>query len=780
MYRYIFLFTLVLFPTIYGLAQDDALVPCGTSKIVEEALKNPEKKQIMDQLELFTQEFIANWSEQRKASNQITIPVVVHVIHNYGNENISYEQIDQGIARINEDFNGLNDDLSEVIDSFTNIIGYPEMKFRLATIDPDGNPTYGVTRTASLFYENTDSDDVMSLINWDSKKYVNIYVVRSFDANMSSAAAYATKPGNGGELGDYIFCRYDYFGDWNVNTDSGPTENNARRHTLPHEMGHFFNLDHPWGGTNSPGDTDANCTIDDGVEDTPPTAGTDGNAVGCPLNQTTCGDELDNVQNIMDYSSCAHMFTQGQSVRMLAAAESFAGNRYYLWQDQNLIATGTDDAHFLDQPHANCAPIPDFISDIDLGCENEEISFADFTYNYRNQNITYTWNFEGGDASSTSDPNPVVMYPNSGTYDVSLTTCNGNNCNTIVKENYITILSKKQVSLEEGVTNLQSFESNSFPNITETNEIWWLGDNFNQQHWEITNLASTEGGSSYRIKSQGYNANRRSHEFSSPQLDLSEFSTTSDNTLQICFDYAYAKRLPYFEFTQTDNPHSIHNDALVVSYKTSCDANWNERPRLSTRPGQEGSFLNKQEQLITTDSVYFNNFIPNEDQWRTYCLNIQQLAGSSEAVIKFEFKGTGTDIDDTYLVADENGAFITEISAGTIGGNWLYIDNIAIGNESSFEEISSTRNSTIENLVISPNPSSNDNVLASLNLNRESEVKVTLTSFLGRVIGSKHINLNKGHNDLSISDIFNIPNQGSFILEISTSNTRLSNIIIIR
>ena len=83
-------------------------------------------------------------------------------------------------------------------------------------------------------------------------------------------------------------------------------------------------------------------------------------------------------------------------------------------------------------------------------------------------------------------------------------------------------------------------------------------------------------------------------------------------------------------------------------------------------------------------------------------------------------------------------------------------------------------------MVISPNPSSNDNVLASLNLNRESEVKVTLTSFLGRVIGSKHINLNKGHNDLSISDIFNIPNQGSFILEISTSNTRLSNIIIIR
>ena len=208
MYRYIFLLTFILFPTFPMLAQNDALEPCGTSKIIEEALKDPEKKQIMDQLELFTKQFVANWSEQNRRTSQMIIPVVVHVIHNYGNENISYEQIDQGIFRINEDFNGLNDDLSEVIDSFTNIIGYPEMEFRLATIDPEGNPTYGVTRTASLFYENTDSDDVMALINWDSKKYVNIYVVRSFDENMSSAAAYATKPGNGGELGDYIFCRY--------------------------------------------------------------------------------------------------------------------------------------------------------------------------------------------------------------------------------------------------------------------------------------------------------------------------------------------------------------------------------------------------------------------------------------------------------------------------------------------------------------------------------------------------------------------------------------------
>ena len=304
-----------MFFNCFSFAQTEDKKTCGTSKIMEEALKNPEKQQILNQLEIFTQEFIENLNNGRVADTAYIIPVVVHVIHNYGNENISYEQIDNGINRINEDFQGLNDDLSEVIDSFVNIVGFPNIEFRLATKDPDGNCTYGVTRTASPWTENSGSK-VMPLANWDDRKYVNIYVVRSFDENMSFAAAYATKPGSGSEeYGDYIFCKYDYFGDWNVNSDNGPTNGNWARHTMPHEMGHFFNLDHPWGGSNSPGE-DGNCSIDDGVEDTPPTIGTDGNAVGCPLTQATCDGSLDNVQNIMDYSACAHMFTQGQSNRM--------------------------------------------------------------------------------------------------------------------------------------------------------------------------------------------------------------------------------------------------------------------------------------------------------------------------------------------------------------------------------------------------------------------------------------------------------------------------------
>ena len=777
MKQYIYFFIITMFFTGFSYAQNGERKFCGTTKIMEEALQDPEKKQILDQLEIFTENFIANMENNRLGGPYI-IPVVVHVIHYYEEENISYEQIDNGILRINEDFSGLNDDLDEVIDSFTDIVGFPQIEFRLATKDPDGNCTYGVTRTASPWTENSGSK-VMSLTNWDDRKYVNIYVVKSFDENMSSAAAYATKPGSGSsEYGDYIFCRYDYFGDWNTNSDNGPTGNNWARHTMPHEMGHFFNLDHPWGGSNSPAE-DGNCSIDDGVEDTPPTIGTDGNAVGCPLDQATCDGSLDNVQNIMDYASCAHMFTQGQADRMLAAANSLAGNRWYLWQESNLVATGTDDSSVNNSPYADCAPIPDFRSDTDLGCSGAVISFENFTYNYRNESITYSWSFEGGSPSQSENINPTVQYDMPGTYDVSLTACNGGFCRDTILENYITILSQMNVSAEDGLS--QSFESSSFPNMSS--EIWWVGDSHEEEHWKRTDLVSSEGGSSFKIKSQNYGYERRSHEFSTPELNLSEFTTSGSDPLMLCFDVAYAKRLPYTAVEQDDDgfvtdTYSIHHDELIVSYKGCGDSQWTERPRLSTRPGTSGLYLSLQDTLWTTDKVYFNSFTPAPNEWKQFCVTIQQLAGDDEAIIKFEFVGTGEDQYSMHLV-DADG-FLEYITASTIGGNWLYLDNILIGNSSVIQNESASRNVNLENLIVSPNPSSSNEASISLDVIEESEVVFSLTNFLGINVSSKKLVLSSGYHQFLLEDLFSIPNKGSYIIGVQGLESRLSEIIIIR
>ena len=74
----------------FGLmAQDETNHYCGTYEVFEDALQDPEKKQILDQLEVFTQNFIANKNTQRSGGGSYIVPVVVHVLHDYEEENIN-------------------------------------------------------------------------------------------------------------------------------------------------------------------------------------------------------------------------------------------------------------------------------------------------------------------------------------------------------------------------------------------------------------------------------------------------------------------------------------------------------------------------------------------------------------------------------------------------------------------------------------------------------------------------------------------------------------------
>ena len=60
MKRSIYILVLIMFFNCFSFAQTGERKYCGTSKVMEDALKNPEKKQVLDQLEIFTQEFIKN------------------------------------------------------------------------------------------------------------------------------------------------------------------------------------------------------------------------------------------------------------------------------------------------------------------------------------------------------------------------------------------------------------------------------------------------------------------------------------------------------------------------------------------------------------------------------------------------------------------------------------------------------------------------------------------------------------------------------------------------
>ena len=101
-------------------------------------------------LELETAAFTANYNDAERGGGNYVIPVVFHIIHNGGPENISDEQVEDAIRILNDDYNKLNDDWDNVVSEFLPIVADVGITFRLAQKDPDGNCTSGLTRTQSV------------------------------------------------------------------------------------------------------------------------------------------------------------------------------------------------------------------------------------------------------------------------------------------------------------------------------------------------------------------------------------------------------------------------------------------------------------------------------------------------------------------------------------------------------------------------------------------------------------------------------------------------------
>jgi len=119
------------------------LVPqCGTMENLELRKQNdPDLEKRMQKIEAFTQTKIQEMQNNKIDGSIITIPVVVHVLYRNSTENISVAQIQSQLDVLNEDFRRTNPDAdntwSQAADS--------EIEFCLATVDPNGNTTTGIT-----------------------------------------------------------------------------------------------------------------------------------------------------------------------------------------------------------------------------------------------------------------------------------------------------------------------------------------------------------------------------------------------------------------------------------------------------------------------------------------------------------------------------------------------------------------------------------------------------------------------------------------------------------
>ncbi|MDR0802859.1 MAG: hypothetical protein LBE77_09985, partial [Fluviicola sp.] len=112
-----------------------------------------------------------------KATTIRIIPIVFHIVHEYGAENVSDQQIQDQVQILNRDYQKLNADTAVVVSPFDSIIGDALIEFRLATLDPYGNCTNGIEH---IYNHNTNQGDDYSKLNqWDRDKYLNVWLVKT-------------------------------------------------------------------------------------------------------------------------------------------------------------------------------------------------------------------------------------------------------------------------------------------------------------------------------------------------------------------------------------------------------------------------------------------------------------------------------------------------------------------------------------------------------------------------------------------------------------------------
>lgn len=583
-------------------AQTD-LKPCGADELRINTLKQHPgiAKAVIKrdaELEAHTAAFVAGQGKSPSSATYV-IPVVFHVIHNYGSENISDAQLKDGIDIVNKTFNKTHPNTSSIIPAFQGIHANCDIEFRLATKDPNGNCHSGINRIASPLTSSGDHR-IKSLIHWPPTKYLNVYVV----ANAAGLAGHAVWPSDADTipLWDGIVLSHNYVG-------TIGTSNLTQSVAFAHECGHFLNLHHIWGGNNVPNfyyypcaDPNKDCSIDDLVADTPPTIGWQ----SCSLSGASCGNTVDNVQNAMDYSYCNIMFTQGQKARMQACLTSTVAGRNNLWQTANLMATGVYTASTL------CGA--NFSSDKKAICMGNSIVFSNTSYH--GTPASYSWKFQGGTPATSSVASPTVSYATAGTYSVELTVSDGTNSYTTAKQQYVV------VQPASGTVNYPFSEG--FETLPDLTSSWFTNNLDSSNTWQITNTAASNGSKSVMINNFSSTLNARSELYSRP-INLSGAST-----LNLSFKYAFARR-------DTSN-----RDQLQVFFVQSCNGTALQRLNLSGA-------------ALETTSLKSAWFQPAAGDWKNMNLQISSFLFTNSFRLKFVFTGNGGNniyLDDINIAID--------------------------------------------------------------------------------------------------------------------------------
>ncbi len=610
---------LSLFAFSSGSAQQPQILPCHTYEAMEEifatdpaARKNYDENQKKFQAEYLQNLANANGKSAAAAAYEYTIPVVFHILHTGGPENISDQVCIDALDWVNKDLARLHADANTVAQPFQSLYVPSDIKLMLAKRDNAGNCVTGIVHrydTRTVWDRSGNINLLYSGITamYPSSRYLNIIIVKEIVAQpnqVGTIVGYTYKPGTWGSnvAQDAIVYNYSYL-----------DVNGGEPRSLTHELGHWLNLSHTWGDTNNPG---ISCG-DDFVSDTPPTRGQLG---GCPssasgnlcatTSNTAYTAGMNNSENIMDYTSCSKNFTAGQTERMRTALASSISSRNNLSSPGNIAFTDVNGAGV-------CAPVAEFISTT-LGytvCSGGSLTMRDFSYNGSVDN--YNWAAgNGGIVASPTSSSTSIQFNTIGTVNVTLTVSNAQGATSKVRT----------VTVVDGTASMvgpytEGFESSLQPDWSTFNST------NNSPTWEYTYDASYEGNACFVLQNAGAFANDVDY-LQTPIIDMSA-SPVKD----LEFAYAYARK------------NTSETDIFRVESSTDCGGSWNDL--LVYTAGQMAGF---------SGGTTASSFIPTPEQWRSVVLSSaafskwNAIKNSPALIIRFTFEQGNTGAGNNFYL----------------------------------------------------------------------------------------------------------------------------------
>lgn len=603
MMKNIFIAAILLLMFIVVNAQP--LVRCYSDEIREKHIaNNTELKGNLNTVEQLVIAYLSENSRQHQKSRSIiTIPVVVHVIHDGDavgdDENISDTQIFSQIEVLNKDFRKLNADTANTPNIYKSLAADINIEFCMAQRNPNGNATNGITRhnfNQNSVDDNFIDNNIKPQTTWDRDSYLNIWTVR-LGGNISNVLGYSTQPGFPADV-DGVVVGYRFFG----NTGNVQSPYNKGR-TTTHEVGHWLGLLHTWG-------TFGGCNDDDNISDTPESSDP---YYGCPsFPQNSCNTS-NMFMNYMDYTNdaCMNLFTIGQKTRMSAIINSV---RQSILTSNGCVAVPVNNVDVslkqIVYPNGNVCenPLQPIIEVENIGLET--ITSFSVLYQANGGNLlSFSWNGDLSYRETIYITLPSINF-STGINDLFISISSPNNLND---EN----TTNNELSYSFNVSNIiqnslavpfeEGFEDNLFPpdNFTLQNfdgDVTWQKSNYgaygtSNNGFYIDNFSGTSG--------------------NNPRGNIDALVTSPFNLFglnpKLQFDIAYARR------------SNNSKDSLIISASIDCGNTW------------QRIFANGGSGLATSSNTNLA-FTPIDSSWKTQIINLSNYATSASVKFKFENK----------------------------------------------------------------------------------------------------------------------------------------------